>query len=292
MNLKRLQSFARIVETRSFSDAAESLQLTQSAISKQIKALEDELGVPLLTRNTSSVEPTAIGRRVYDIAKGIAGDWERIIHECRAAAASTRGKLRIGASTVPASYLLPPMVKRLRERHPQLELTVMEGDSEKIVNCVKEGTVDVAFVGSVHPSPQLRWERIVDDRLVIVGAADYPDRREDPLRELLLQPFVIREEGSGTRQAFEEAIRKLGLSPDRISVAAEVSTTESALALAQAGVGVTAVSKWALSGPRELLSLAEIKTDRGFYAAYPISRDIDPLIRLFLHTAQEIYSEQ
>lgn len=282
MQLRRLQSFIAILEKRSFTEAADALGMTPSAMSKQIKALEEELGAPLFFRNAATVEPTAAGRLVYERSKPLLEEWSRLVSDCRAIAAAPSGKLKIGVSTVPAAYLLPTVVKRLRETHPLLEFAVFENDSSTVLSRLEQRAIDAAIVGACRPSATLRFEPVATDTLAVVGTA------EPSVDDWTRRPFVQREEGSGTREALERALERLGRSVDELSVAAVCSSTESALALAEAGVGVTAVSRWALSVPRQVTVLAELPTERRFYAVYEASREQDPLIRLFLDAARRL----
>jgi DNA-binding transcriptional LysR family regulator len=282
MHFKRLQSFVKIVELRSFTEAAAMLGLTPSAISKQVKSLEAELRAPLFHRNSTSVEPTAAGKLAYTRSKSLLDDWERLVIECRARAGTPAGRLRIGASTVPASYLLPPMIKRLLDTYPQLELSVIEDDSASILTLLEQRSIDVAFVGAARLSPSLHFKTVTADTLVVVGT-------EPGVTDWLHHPFVMREEGSGTRRALTQALEKAGFNASDLKVAAISSSTESALALVEAGVGVTAVSRWALRQPRNVSILAELPTERRFFAAFESARSSDPLLRLFLETASAIY---
>ncbi len=298
MQLKRLQSFVLIVDRRSFTEAAGALGLTTSALSKQIKSLEDELGTSLFHRN-GGVEPTAAGKLVYERGKAILAEWDALAAECRARAGVPSGKLRIGASTVPASYLLPALAKRLLERYPHVELSIVEDGSDAVLTRLEQRQLDVAFVGVRRPSPGLRFEPVAPDSLVVVAAANADFAAPDPsgpsgkaassAPSWTDAPFVLREEGSGTRQALERALEELGIPISSLTVAAVSSSTESAMALAEAGVGVTVVSRWALSLPRALEAIAELPTDRNFYAAFEASRAQDPLVRLFLDNAKALY---
>jgi DNA-binding transcriptional LysR family regulator len=282
MHWKRLQTFVKIVELRSFTDAAALLGVTPSAISKQIKVLEEELHSPLFHRNCVSVEPTSAGKLVYERSKLLIDEWERLVTECRSLSQTPSGRLRIGASTVPASYLLPAIIRRLLERYPHIELSVTEDDSASVLTRLEQRAIDVAFVGSSRPSPALQFTTITTDTLVIVGA--------DPNASNWKQaPFVMREEGSGTRKALMQALDTLGLDASALRIVAVSSSTESALALVEAGVGVTAVSRWALALPRNVSVLAELPTNRRFYAAFESTRSEDTLVRLFLQIASEIY---
>lgn len=293
MQLRRLQSFVRIVERRSFTEAAAALGLTTSALSKQIKALEEEVGAPLFHRS-GAVEPTTVGRLVYERGKALLNDWDALVSDCRSLAGSPGGKLRIGASTVPASYLLPPIMKRLVELHPHVELSVVEDGSESVLQHLEARQIDVAFVGSRPPSPALRYVTVASDSLAIVAAEPVAARRgalaSASLRDWVGLPFILREPGSGTRQALEQALERHGISASDLKVAAVSSSTESAMALAEAGIGVTAVSRWALALPRSVTVVAELPTDRRFYAAFETGRERDPLVQMFLDAAAAIYT--
>jgi DNA-binding transcriptional LysR family regulator len=294
MQLKRLQSFVDIVDRRSFTDAAGALGLTTSALSKQIKALEDELGVALFHRN-GGVEPTSAGKLVYERGKSMLAEWDALAAECRSRAGVPSGKLRIGASTVPASYLLPKLAKRLLEHYPHVELSIVEDGSEAVLARLEQRQIDVAFVGVRRSSPALRFVPVAPDSLVVIAGADASfaagpgDSPLDAAPAWARAPFVLREEGSGTRQALERALDGIGLSVAKLKVAAVSSSTESAMALAEAGVGVTVVSRWALTLPRAIATIAELPTDRSFYAAFEASRAEDPMIRLFLDNASALF---
>ncbi|HZG56767.1 LysR family transcriptional regulator [Paenibacillus sp.] len=293
MQLKRLQSFVHIVEKRSFTDAALSLGLTTSALSKQVKALEDELGASLFYRG-ASVEPTAAGKLVYERGRAMLRQWDELVAECRVRAASPSGKLRVGASTVPASYLLPSMLKDLIERYPGVEFSVVEDDSESTLARLEQRQVDVALVGDVRPSAALRFEAVAEDTIVVVAGRPHtasPNAERAlplPTETWIGMPFILREEGSGTRKALAHALERLGRSIGELRVAAVSSSTESALSFAEAGIGATAVSRWALSPSRSVSVVAELPTERRFYAAYEASRGADPLIRLFLEAASRL----
>lgn len=106
MNLKRLQTFVHILERRCFSEAASIMNLTQSGISRQMKTLEEEVGVQLLNRK-NVVEMTPAGRLVYKRAKVLLDEWEQLMKECKAMKTELNGVLKIGASTIPGTHLLP-----------------------------------------------------------------------------------------------------------------------------------------------------------------------------------------
>ena len=148
MNLKQLEAFARVAETKSFSEAAKRLYLTQPTVSAHVSALEKELGVCLLLRTTKEVSLTEEGKALYGYAVQML-DLEQEIREHFGRRKSGKSVLRIAASTIPSQYLLPEIMVRFRERYPGVRLSVAETDSAGVVGQIVSGEADIGFAGTV-----------------------------------------------------------------------------------------------------------------------------------------------
>lgn len=288
MNLKRLQTFVLVVERRCFSDAAETMKLTQSGVSRQMKALEEEVGIQLLNRNTSFVELTPAGRIVYKRAKSILMEWEQLLQECQELKHELSGVLRIGASSIPGSYLLPKIIKAFQDKHPRVEFSVRIGDSSTILTALENKQIDIAIAGRKPKSPQIQAHCIAEDRLVLIGKKS--ESMITSLGEIKRRPIIVREPGSGTREAMDRSLKNYGIEPDDLHLAAEVSNTESILAMVEAGIGIALVSYWVVRTQlRDNLSiLYELPTDRCFYLTYHESRSTHPLIQSFTQETMRI----
>jgi DNA-binding transcriptional LysR family regulator len=285
MNFRYLRTFVNVVEHRGFTEVSEAMGLTQSGVSRQIKALEEEIGVQLLARTSTSVSTTAAGEMVYRKAKQLLAEWERLTAECQSLKNDAYGQLKIGASTIPAGYMLPQIVRTIREKHPKIEFSIHADDSEDVLTLLQKRQIDLAFVGRKLEHEELDREFVTPDKLVLIGSDVLPPLGS--LQEVRNVPVIIREKGSGTRRAVEEMLKKNGVSVEDLNIAAEVNSAEATLALVEAGVGYAFVSHWSLRdlARPNLRVLLEAPTDRGFYLYTHKSRLSHPLIRLFTEEA-------
>ncbi len=281
MNLKRLETFIHVADHHHFSEAAERLELTQSAVSRQIKTLEQELGLQLFNRNTSQVELTSAGRVVYKKALELVEHGERFRQECRQLQDGLSGLLRIGASTIPALYMLPRAAQAFRQKYPQIELSISMDDSASILQQLEEHRIDVAFIGDSPQGAAFVTQTVAEDRLALIGCNSAQQVSE--LADIVSEPFVMREKGSGTRAAMNRVLRSHGFDPEQLHTVAEVNTTESVLAMVEAGIGLSFVSCWAIgNGSRQQVhKLLELPTDRCFSIVTLASRQHDVLVRSF-----------
>ncbi|GAB7386914.1 selenium metabolism-associated LysR family transcriptional regulator [Bacillaceae bacterium] len=292
MNLKRLQTFIQVVDRRSFSEVAEILDLTQSGVSRQIKTLEEEVGIQLLNRNSSFVELTPAGRLVYKKAKLLLAQWDELLQECQALKNVLNGILKIGASTIPATYLLPKIVKSFHEKHPKVEFCIVTDDSGEILTKLENQQIDAAIVGRSPDPARFQSQIIAEDRLVLIG--NDPECCISSLEEIKKYPLILRERGSGTREAMEQALQRYGIALDDLRYVAEVGSTEAVLAMVEAGVGLSFVSYWALreTGRKNISVLYELPTERRFYLAMLTARLSHPVIRAFAEEAQRVYAKE
>jgi len=290
MNFRYLNTFVNVVEHRGFTEVSGAMGLTQSGVSRQIKALEEEVGVRLLERTPSAVHTTAAGDLVYRKAKQLLAEWEQLMASCQSLKHEHAGQLKIGASTIPAGYLLPQIIRTMREKHPRIDFSIHADDSEEVLTMLRKRRIDLAFVGQSIEDEELHGEYITADRLILIGSNDLPplSSLEEVLRKA---PVVIREKGSGTRSAVEEMLMNAGMSLDDLHIAAEVNSAEATLALVEAGVGYAFVSHWSLrdTGRPNLRILFEVPTERGFYLYAHQSRLSHPLIRLFTEEALSLF---
>lgn len=289
MNLKRLRTFVQVVDKRSFSEVADIQNITQSGVSRQIKTLEKEVSIQLLNRNTALVELTPAGRYVYKKSKALLEQWDQLVQECQGMKDELTGRLRIGTSTIPATYLIPRILKNCQEKYPRVEFCMKTGDSSEILNQLENQTIDVALVGMNPGSPELESTLIAEDRLVLIG--NDPDLTMSSAEEIQTQPMILREKGSGTRVAMDRALSSHGVDLDHLNCAIEVSSTDAVLAMVEAGVGISFVSHLALkeNGRNNVYPLYEIPTDRGFYLTAHQKRRYHPLVQTFVEETLNIY---
>ncbi len=288
MSLRRLKTFIEVVDRRSFSEAAIRMGVTQSAVSKQIKNLEQELGVHLLRRDQISLEVTEAGSLVYQSGKKMIKEWNDLQKACAAFENKLTGVLRIGASTIPGTYLLPPLIKNFRDVYPHIDITIIVDSSENVVKKLNQGHFDVALVGLNPSMEHLRSQYLTDDQLVLIGPLrEMEEITVDDIKDL---PMIGREPGSGTQLAVEEALfSQYGILSHELHYVAHVVDTVTQIAMVEAGVGFGFVSSFAVEGAK-VKKWMSLQKRRGFYMVYADSGEQDPLTEAFTNLVMERFN--
>ncbi|GIM47328.1 LysR family transcriptional regulator [Collibacillus ludicampi] len=292
MNLKRLQTFLLAADHKNFSTVAEMLGLSQPAISKQIKTLEEELGVELFHRDTMPPTLTEVGRLVYKKGKKLLEMWGELTRVCHAYQNILTGILRIGASTIPTSYILPSLLRSFREQYPGIEVQLTTNDSTEVENLVKERYLDVGIIGLPPKSNLLDTLKLAKDRLAIIGPPGHPPIRS--ISEITDRPFIFRKPGSGTWQTAIEGLSRMGLSVEDLTCVALVDSTEAILSMVQAGLGIAFISEMAARQAAEnnqIAILLELPIERSFYLIYERTRRNQPFLDAFISHIKEKVSE-
>lgn len=289
MDLKTLEVFCRIVELRSFTRAAEAVSLTQPTVSGHIKDLEGELGLPLLDRAGRTVTPTRAGEILYGYARRILGlraEAQQAIGEHKG---GLEGDLALGASSIPGAYVLPPLVAEFKRAHPAATIALHVHGSRDIVRGVGDGIYEVGMVGAHFAEGRVRYDRYLQDELVLAVPVSHPwaGRRTMRVPDLADQPILMRERGSGTRKIMEQALREHGLNVDRLRVALEVTGNEAVRQAVKAGAGVAVISRRAIeddiqSGAIAALRFRGIRLMRDVFLVTHRTRSRSPLGRAFV----------
>ncbi len=263
INLKQLEAFTATAEYGSFTRAAEELYLTQSTVSAHILALEEAMGVQLILRGARrKLTLTEEGRRVYGAARDIL-DRCRLLQDPMAA--EGRVELSVGASTVPAQYLLPGLLSGFLQRHGESRFLLRRGDSAQVHGLLSQGEVRIGVVGAAPDRRTFTCQTLCEDRLVLVTA---PTQRFQALkargacgRDLLDEPFIIREETSGTRQAAETYWRKHGILPEKLHIVACMDNPEAIRRSVAGGMGVSVMSELSVREEAEAGRLLTFELD-------------------------------
>ncbi|MBR8656228.1 LysR family transcriptional regulator [Achromobacter sp. Marseille-Q0513] len=263
MDLKQIEYFLRVAERRSFSRAAEMLDVAQPTLSRQVRLLEQELGQHLLYRNGRGVEPTEAGLRFVEHARALLALAERAREDLRSLRETPAGKVSVGLPPRIARVLTPPLVQAFRRGFPDASIAVAEGLSAQVREWLLAGRVDLALLYDPAPSPQLAYESLFREDLVLVAAAG----RQPPLpprvrvAELPRYPLVLPSLPNAIRTLVESSCRAQGL---RLTVAAEVDAVQTIVELAAQGDAYAILPRSAVVGPaaEHTLSLCEIEAPR------------------------------
>ncbi|KOG76226.1 LysR substrate-binding domain-containing protein [Streptomyces varsoviensis] len=239
MELQQMRYVVAVAETGGFTRAAERCHVVQSALSHQIARLEQELGARLFDRTSRSVRLTAAGEAFVPVARQTLEAAERARAEVEAATGEVRGRLAVGAISTVAAVDLAEELAAFHARHPKVRISMRVDMSDALIEQVRQGTLDVAFVGLV-PGARLKGVRekvLAHGELVAVVAPGHPLARQERvgLRRLARETFVAYTAGSAAHRQTEEAFLAAGL---RTEAAFEVTTLEMLAKLVRAGLGV------------------------------------------------------
>jgi DNA-binding transcriptional LysR family regulator len=268
-----LPTFLAVLDAGRISAAAKTLHLSQPAVTAQIRRLEDALGTALFVRTARGVTPTEAALRLATHARAI----HRLLDEALADVTGVEekgGALVVAASTTVAAHLLPPLLAQFRAAHRGVALRVHVGNSEQVVDEVREGRIPLGLVEGHARASGVRLEPFVDDEIVPIVGRDAPFRVRRA-SDLDAVPLLWREAGSGTRAVVERALRGAGLrrrSARTLDV--ELGSTEAIIGGAAAGLGVAFVSRWSVrahlaAGLVRVVPGAELVVRRTFHWALP-----------------------
>jgi len=261
MTLEQLRIFIAVAERQHLTQAAGALALTPAAVSASIRALEVRYDVPLFDRVGRRIELSAAGRIFLAEAKAalaMARNAEQVLSEL---SGLQRGTLNIHASQTIVSYWLPPLLVRFRQRYPQIQLGLTAGNTRSVAQAVAEGEADIGFIEGGIDDASLSLRTICEDRMVLVVAPDHPwaAKRKPALADLAAGEWILREQGSGTRSAFESAMAAAGADPAQLKVALELPSNEAVRAAVACGPYAAVMSALVAAEQLAAGTLREVK---------------------------------
>ncbi|MCU0821912.1 MAG: LysR family transcriptional regulator [Spirochaetes bacterium] len=281
-DLKQLRSYLEVLRESSFTAASRKLKIGQATISSHIQALEEMLGVSLIRRTSKEFTVTPQGRAFREFCENIFKDIEQLKTEL--GRGFSGGITSVSASTVPSAYILPSVIASIKKELPEFFYRVDVSDSREVVEKIKEGKAEIGITGKKFKHSSLVYEQFISDEVVLVGKMDYPDSVDTgELKEL---PLVARESGSGTRNAYETALKKHNVLPSDLNVVFESYTSDGVKEAAISGVGAAFISNLAITREVRLkvlkiISVKGLKITRKFYAVYQKNRHLsEPALQL------------
>ncbi len=271
----RIRVFRSVARHLSFSRAAEELLLTQPAVTQQIKALEDEFGVPLFDRGGGRISLTPGGMALLPFADKMKVLSEQAVAAVGDAYGQQAGELVLGASQTIAQYLLPNLVATFLKHHPKISPTLRSGNSDAMLEALLAHEIQLALIEGPEQRKDLHIEPFMEDHMVLVVPAghEWADH-EIEAGDLFREKLLMREFGSGSRRVVEQALAAAGIKGKDFHTGLEFDSNEGLLSAVEAGLGVTFVSRWAVRnqlslGTLRLARIRGLKLSRRFSMAYP-----------------------
>jgi DNA-binding transcriptional LysR family regulator len=289
MDLRRLEIFAKVAELGSFSRAAEALFLTQPTVSEHVRSLEEELGVQLLDRLGRGAAPTRAGQVLLGYARRMLA----LAREARQAVDQLQGRLSgelaVGGSTIPGEYVLPALIGGFKEKYPDISISLLIGDTRQVSGWVEEGRVEIGVVGARPVARALESRELMTDELVVVVPAGHAwtAKRAVGIADLRHEPLIMRERGSGSREALERALGDAHVDLSAFRVVAEMGSTQAIKQAVRARVGISLMSRRAVedecrAGLLSCVKVKDLKLTRAFHLVTHRDRTRSPLAQAFL----------
>ena len=272
----RLVVFRAVAERLSFRKAAEELYLTQPAVSLQIKALEEDVGVQLFDRTGTHISLTAAGEILLNYCHQVKTLLAQTEQEIAALGGEHSGELALGASTTIAQYVLPRLLGEFCREHPRVHPTLVSGNTEHIVEAVEKQRISLGFIEGPARSRDVKTEPFLQDELVLIvsNAHEWAERTSVSCSEIASIPLLMRERGSGTRHVIELALERQGIKRKSLHILMELDSTEAIKSAVEAGLGVGFVSRWAiakdlrLGNTFKIVEVEGLSIKREFLVAY------------------------
>jgi DNA-binding transcriptional LysR family regulator len=294
MDLWQLNIFCKVVELKSFSLAGKKVHLSQPTISSHIKDLEEHFGCRLIDRLAREAVPTKAGKILYRYAirlLGLKAEAETALAEFQG---KVKGRLAVGGSTIPGVYIIPKIIGPFIQHHPEVTISLVNGDSEAIINYIAEGVLELGIVGAAANDKRIVQEKLIQDELCLVVPSDHKwaDKKSVKPYMLLEEPFICREAGSGTLKSIQESLNSIGYGLGDLNIVSEMGSTEAVIQGIKSRVGLSILSPVAITeelraGTLIALSVEDLDLKRDFFLSVHKYRSRSPLSRIFIEFIKE-----
>lgn len=299
-SIKQIRTFINVADYKSFTHAAEAMFMTQPSVSAQIKALEETFGLSLIERNDKRVQLTEAGKFFYREAKEILAVYDRAIESMDEFNGLKKGRLSLGASTIPGEYLMPRFIGGFRKLYPGITVSLTVADTNQVIDLIYERKIDLGVVGAKTESNHVEFITFLQDELILLAGRDVDIPEVISCQEFLCFPILSREAGSGTRSVVKEALAAQGIEESDLNVMMELGSTQSIITGVTGDLGLGFVSKWASEAALEAgvvkkVTICDLDLKRSFYIAYAknstATKARDRFISHLMNFKEEIYIE-
>jgi DNA-binding transcriptional LysR family regulator len=290
IDFRQLETFCRVAELKGFSKAANHLYLTQPTVSGHILALENSLHLRLFDRMGRETRLTKAGEVFYHHATRMLSYRKEALSALSEFFQGIRGELLLGGSTIPGEYILPRLIGEFKEHYPQISISLKIGDTKEIAQLVLQGVVEFGMLGAKIREDALQHEHLGEDEIIVIGPAARMAPKGDKISfdQVFMEPWIVREEGSGTQIAVEKALKKKGKSLKQLLVVSEMGSTSSIKQGVKAGLGLAFISMKAVEEELAAGSLRRVEViglepiSRPFYMVFHRGRTLSPIGEKFI----------
>lgn len=299
MEFRQLESFCAVVRYQSFTKAAEKLYISQPTISTHIRMLEQEFNSRLIIRTTKNIEITPHGKELFACAQKIFTLKNDLIQKW---SEENKKIIRIGASTIPADYILPEVLPLFCQKYPDIQLHIHQNDSGNILQSILNGKFTIGMVGMKSFEKELDFVPFFHDEIVMITPkqekflhfAQKAFNQDDLISLLKKETIILREQGSGSKKRLESYFEQINLSEKSLNIIARLNDQESIKKLVASGLGISFISVKAITDADNLLTikLPENNLTRSLYFAYHKDYILKEHILSFIKFVQKFYAKK
>ncbi|QJD83483.1 LysR family transcriptional regulator [Cohnella herbarum] len=298
LNVHQLHIFYTVAERGSFSAAAQALHMTQPAVTMQVQALEERFGTKLLNRTTKKLVLTEAGHRLLPQARKaveLMRDTDEMMIKF---IEELKGRLQFAASLTIGEYVLPRLLGPFLRKFPEVSVDMKVMNTTEIIEAVANQGLDFGIIEAPCDVAGFDAEPVMDDELMLITPANHPFayRDEVTLEEVIREPMVLREKGSGTRQIMEDELLRHGISEENLRVVSEFGSTGAVKSAVEAGLGLSLLSVWTIKHELSLgllkpVKISGVRFTRQFYAVRLQSSLLPMPAAALLHDLRELSHE-
>ena len=292
----RLKVFYTVANRLSFTKAATELFITQPAISKHIQELEEQYKIKLFDRNGSKISLTSAGevllkhsKNIFEIYREIDFDMSSLINE-------RTGLLRVGASTTISQYIIPPLLARFHKKMENIKVNLLNGNTEQIESALLNKEIEIGIVEGQSKNKSIKYTQFLKDELVLVCKSSNVLAKKDEFTaaDLKKMNFLIREQGSGTLEVIEHALKSLELKFSDLNIEMQLGSTESIKSYllnsdCVAFMSIHAIEKELKNNELTILDVKNLSMERYFYIIN-LQGNNDSLSNLFIKIISSFYN--
>lgn len=299
MEFRQLESFCAVVRYQSFTKAAEKLYISQPTISTHIRMLEQEFNSRLIIRTTKNIEITPHGKELFACAQKIFTLKNDLIQKW---SEENKKIIRIGASTIPADYILPEVLPLFCQKYPDIQLHIHQNDSSNILQSILNGKFTIGMVGMKSFEKELDFVPFFHDEIVMITPkqenflhfSQKAFNQDDLISLLKKETIILREQGSGSKKRLESYFEQINLSEKSLNIIARLNDQESIKKLVASGLGISFISAKAITDADNLLTikLPENNLTRSLYFAYHKDYILKEHILSFIKFVQNFYAKK
>uniref|UniRef100_A0A7C4AJM0 LysR family transcriptional regulator n=1 Tax=Thermodesulfovibrio aggregans TaxID=86166 RepID=A0A7C4AJM0_9BACT len=285
MDIHQLKIFISVYKNRSFSKASKELFLTQPTISEHIKTLEEELNCKLFDRFARGIIPTKEAEVLYEHALEVTEKMVNLKDSIQKIKTTPSGNIYIGASSIPGTYILPKLVSFFKKDYPEISIQIDISDSKFVIEGLLSGKLLMGVVGTKINNSKIEYTDFMNDELVI-GAPDFIEKTVIDPSEIFEYPFIMREEGSGTRKEMEKWFNKIGIDSEKLNIVCILGSTDAVKQAIKKGLGISILSIHAVKdelecGKLKIVRIKNYEMKRIFYIATHTKRTLPFVYRTF-----------